>query len=109
MYSPRRNLPIRKTREDRYAEIMEYLFYCGQLGWKPSSYAIAKEIGLAPSQYVRGILQDLLECGIILMTEGILRNGRKVHNWEINIPQIETYHPVWKSHLIEKFKEWPTE
>lgn len=88
---------------------MDYLFYCTQAGWTPSSHAVARELNLAPSQYVRGLLKDLLDLGIVRKSEVALPNGMVAHAWKLDLEYISKERPEWREYLIDKFHVWPNE
>lgn len=108
-YTPRYQLQKRYTKGERFNQIMEYIFYCHQRGWRPSSHEIARELSLKPSHHVRGLIAELATCGMISGTSEKLPNGWVAHRWRLEIQAINDNHPEWKAYLTEKFRVWPIE
>lgn len=97
----------RKTRQERLEEVMFEVFEASTGGRGESSHAVAVNIGLKPSHYVRGLLNDLLKEGLLIRQIEALPNGKFVHVWHSNIAWMDEHRSDWKMCLMEKYGAWP--
>jgi len=72
-----------------------------------TSHAVARNIGLKPSHYVRRIIAELWLAGLLLKAERKLPNGKIAHVWSVNYDGIDANYPDWKECIMNEYQYWP--